>query len=120
MLSVTPCARASLAHCGAITQTNATTISLANRDAMPPFLIRWCLPLALDGLQKSKNAPLYIVADGVLPYRHAFIHASTVYRSPECVDRVVAITDFQAAQIAGAFALYRIGAVAVGHVPFEH
>jgi hypothetical protein len=32
---------------------------------------------------------------------------------------VVAITDFQAAQIAGAFALYRIGAVAVGAVLIE-
>src|SRR5882672_1828021 len=119
MLSVTPCARTSLVHCGAITQANATTISRVNRrDAIAAF-IRWCLPLALNRLKESVNAPLDVVADGVFPDGHAFIHASTVHGSPECFDRVVAIADLQTAQISGTFALYRVGAVAVGAVLIE-
>src|SRR3954462_9307630 len=79
----------------------------------------WRLPLRLYRLQECVDTPFDIVADGLFPDRHAFVHAPVIYRSPEQADCVVAIADVQTPQISWTLSLYRVGTVTMGTILIE-
>src|SRR3954468_9427326 len=75
------------------------------------FTLHGSSRLRLNRRQERVDLPHRLIAQNAFPHRHAFFHSTVVDGLVEHGDRIVAIADLEAAQIARTLALLGVGAV---------